>query len=367
MQGLRKIFSCRPDTILRRLSAAVTLLTIISTTAAIAAGQSQAAGGGAPMPRPDGAGMQVKSMRSAASGVQTEAPQDYLISAEDLLDIYIVDVPELSRQYRVSPSGLLSIPLLPDPVKVEGLTPDELANRLAADLRSHGLVSNAHVSITVKESRAHSVAIAGAVKKPQIYYVFGRSNLLDILSLAGGLEENAGSIVRVTRGPLAAQALAKSNASADTTNEQQSLVIDLRRLLETGDPALNVSIFPGDSVTVPLGGVVYVVGAVNKPGGFTLSTQRQGITVMQVLALAEDIKSTAQREKAVLVRRGTEYAGGREEIAVNLKKILAGKAPDLPLQANDILYVPDSFSRRAWRRGAEAAIQAIIGVAIYHP
>lgn len=341
MLWLSNLLVRRLGTILSGLGPVVALLTFAGLQPANALTQSQA----------------------VSSGIQTEAPQDYLITAEDVLDVYIIDVPELSRQYRVGPSGLLSVPLLPEPLKVAGLTPDQLASQLATVLRSRGLVSNAHVSVTVKESRAHSVAIAGAVKKPQIYYVFGRSTLLDILSLAGGLEDNAGSIVRVTRGPLAAQAM----GTADSAEGRQSVEIDLRRLLETGDPSLNVPIFPGDSVTVPLGGVVYVVGAVNKPGGFTLSTQRQGMTVMQVLALAEDAKSTALRDKSVVVRRGAQYAGGREEVPVNLKNIMAGKAPDLPLQANDILYVPDSSSRKALRRAAEAAIQTLTGIAIYRP
>ena len=341
MSSLRKLLVRRRRTILSGLGAAIALLTFACLATANALGQSQ----------------------TAASRVQIEAPQDYLITAEDLLDVYIVDVPELSREYRVSPSGQLSVPLLPEPLKVAGLTPDQLADQLAAAVRSHGLVSNPHVSIAVKESRAHSIAIAGAVKKPQIYYVFGRTTLLDVLSMAGGLEDNAGNIVRVTRGPLAMQAVANEGKA----EAQRSVEIDLRRLLETGDPALNVPIFPGDSVTVPLGGVVYVVGAVNKPGAFTLSTQRQGMTVMQVLALSEDAKSTALRDKAMVVRRGAQYAGGREEIPVKLKEIMAGKAPDLPLQANDILYVPDSSSRKALHRGAEAAIQTITGIAIYRP
>ncbi len=302
-------------------------------------------------------------IQSSAASVQLEAPQDYLIAAEDLLDLYIIDVTELSRQYRVSPSGVLTLPLLPQPIKATGLTPDQLAHQVAIALNYYGLVTNPHVSVTVKESRAHSVAIGGAVKKPQIYYVFGRTTLLDILSLAGGLEDTAGSVVRIARGPIGTQAI----ANAGDAEARSSLEIDLRRLLETADPALNVPIFPGDSVTVPLGGVVYVVGAVNKPGGFVLSAQRQGMTVMQVLALAEDTKSTAIRDKAVVVRRGPEYPGGRQEIPVNLKKVMAGKASDLPLQANDVLYVPDSSTRKALRRGAEAAVQTLSGIAIYRP
>jgi polysaccharide export outer membrane protein len=301
-----------------------------------------------------------------ASSAATRVPEDYLISPEDLLDIYIMDVPELSRQYRVTPSGRLVFPLLPSAIKAEGLTPDEISKELASALRANGLVSNPHISVTVKESRLHSVAIAGAVKKPQIYPVFGRTNLLDILSLGGGLDENAGSVVRITRGELGMRAVSDgTRPGAATGAGQQSFTIDLKRLLETGDPELNVAVYPGDSVTVPMGGVVYVVGAVNKPGGFVLSTQRQGLTVTQALALAENPKDTAIKDRALVVRRGEQYPGGRQEIAINLRTVMAGNSPDVVLQPNDILYIPESSSRKALRRGADAAIQMLIGAVIW--
>ncbi len=293
------------------------------------------------------------------------APQDYLIAADDVLDIYVMDVADLSRTYRVSPTGALKLPLLPDAIMAQGLTPEQLGDAIADALKANGLVMSPNVTVTVKESVAHSVAIAGAVKQPKMYPVFGRMSLLDIISLAGGLDDNAGNVARITRGPIAIRNLNLGGDPSKVDANDLSFTVDLRRLLETGDPALNVPIFPGDSVTIPLAGSVYVVGAVNKPGGFVLSTARQGMTVLQALAMAEDTKPTAIRDKAMVVRRGSELTLSRQEIPVNLKAMLAGKSPDFSLQANDILFVPDSSSRKALRKGAEAALQMVTGIVVW--
>ena len=135
--------------------------------------------------------------------------------------------------------------------------------------------------------------------------------------------------------------------------------MDLSRLTETGDPLLNVDLYPGDRVTVQRAGIVYVVGAVNRPGGFPLKTGQEDMTVIQAVALAEDLKPTAARKKAMIIRKNPAATNGREEIAVNLTKVLAGHEHDTRLQANDILFVPRKCRvERALHRGTEAAITA---------
>jgi len=287
----------------------------------------------------------------------------YLISPEDVLELYIVDVPELSRSYRVSSLGMVNIPLIHDPLKVQGLTLEQFANLVTKQLKSLQIVSDPQVTATVKESRFYSVAVTGAVKKPQIYSVLGNTTLLDVLSQAEGLAENASSIVNITRG-----STAKRQLAAEGRPFSEIVTIDIGKLMDTGDPKLNVEIYPGDRVTVAPAGVVYVVGAVNKPGGFELTPDRKGLTVLEAIALAEDLKSSALRNKALIVRTGPQYPRGREEIPVRLKEIFSGKIPDIQLMANDILFVPDSEGNKAIRRAAEAAIQVATGVAIYrHP
>jgi len=173
----------------------------------------------------------------------------------------------------------------------------------------------------------------------------------------------------VTRGDIAMQIL-KSTDACGTANKQpfcaSTFSVDLSRLTETGDPLLNVELYPGDRVTVQRAGIVYVVGAVNKPGGFPLKTGQEKMTVIQALALAEDVKPTAAQNRAMIIRKNPAAADGREEIAVNLTKVLEGHQHDSQLQADDILFVPDSAGKRALRRGAEAAITAATYGIIYH-
>ncbi len=304
--------------------------------------------------------------RQSLRAASTSNDLEYVIATDDVLDVYVVDVPELSRTYRVSPDGTITIPLLSQPVTAGGLTLNQLTAVISDRLRSAGLVSHPHVVVTVKASQAHAVAITGAVQNPQIYPLFAPTTLLDVLSQAGGLAQDAGSTAVITRGDTAARtAWLTQQGSGKATPTGGTIKVNVKKLLDTGDPSLNVSVYPGDKVTVQRAGVVYVVGAVQRPGGFPLTNDRDNMTVLQAVALGQGLTPTARQKKAMIIRRGKQFPDGREEIAVNLKKILAGHAPDPGLQPNDILFVPDSTSKRAMRRGADAAIQIATGLVIW--
>ena len=281
---------------------------------------------------------------------------DSLISPDDVLDVYVMDVGELSRQYRVSPDGNVVLPLLSEPLKAAGLTPSQFSSELGKQLREKGLVSDPHIVVTILSSRLKSVAITGAVHQPQIYPVFGKTTLIDLLSQAQGLSDDASNLAVISRGDLGAQ---------ETNATDRVITVDLKKLLQSGDPKYNIDIYPGDRVTVPHAGVVYVVGAVNKPGGFVIRAPDNGMTVLQAVAMAEDTKGTAIRDKAMIIRPNSSQADGHEQIPLNLNLILAGKQPDKLLHADDILFIPDSTAKKAFRRGLEAAIQTATGLAIY--
>ena len=285
---------------------------------------------------------------------------EYVIDADDVLEVDVVDAPEFSRNYRVSPDGTITIPLLAAPVTAEGLTLGELSAVISDRLRSAQLVSHPSVIVTVKSSEAHAVAISGAVHAPQIYSIFAPTTLLDVISQAGGLAPDAGNIAIVTRGDAA-----RGDAGRGLDPAERTIRVDLHKLISTGDPSLNVTIYPGDKVTVHRAGIVYVVGAVQRPGGFPLSNGRDSMAVLQAVALAEGLKSTAMGKKAIIIRRGEQFLNGREEIPVNLRKILSGNLSDPGLKANDILFIPDSTSKRVLQRGAEAAVQIATGVVIW--
>jgi polysaccharide export outer membrane protein len=299
----------------------------------------------------------------------SRAIPDCIISPDDVLTISVYDAPDVTGEYRVSPTGQIEIPLLSAPIVAAGLTPSQLSELISESYRKAEIYSHPRVTVTMKESRVHAIAIAGAVKKPQIYPVFGKTTLLDLLSQAEGLADDAGSVAIVTRGDIATQIL-KSSEDCGATSKRSfcdnPLSIDLSRLTETGDPLLNVDLYPGDRVTVQRAGIIYVVGAVNRPGGFPMKAGQEKMTVIQALALAEDLKPTAAQNRAMIIRKNPAATDGREEIAVNLTKVLAGHELDTRLQANDILFVPDSAGKRALHRGAEAAVTAATWGIIYH-
>ncbi|MGH9452939.1 MAG: SLBB domain-containing protein, partial [Terriglobia bacterium] len=249
------------------------------------------------------------------------------------------------------------------PIEAAGLSTDQLAAILSQDLQKSGLVSHPQVTVEIKESLARSVTIAGAVKKPVMIPVYGHITLLDAISEAEGLAANAGSVATITRGKSAITVLVTGTPqSGAASGESRVTNVDLRRLMETGDPRLNYELFPGDRVLVVRAGVVYVVGAVNRAGGFLLTDDKGPMTLLKVLALAEGLKSTAVANKALILRQS---AGSRTQAPVKLRDVLAGRAPDQRLEANDILFVPDSNSQKAIRRGAEAAIEIATGIMIW--
>jgi polysaccharide export outer membrane protein len=135
--------------------------------------------------------------------------------------------------------------------------------------------------------------------------------------------------------------------------------------METGDASLNPYVYPGDRVTIQRAGVIYVVGAVNRPGGFTLKSEYEEMTVLKALALADNAKSTAKMDDAMILRKNPQKPGERNEIPLKLKQIMANRAPDLPLYANDIIFVPDSTAKKAIRRAAEAALGVGTSLIIY--
>jgi len=184
-----------------------------------------------------------------------------------------------------------------------------------------------------------------------------------MLSMAGGLAKRtsapAGRTVLVTRKRGFGNLRPAEGMQLITPDK---LEINLHRLLYSRDQALNIEIQPLDIISVSKADIVYVVGAVKKPGGFVLEDQER-VTVLQALALAEGLTGTAARGKGRVIRRSED--GSRIEIPVNVGKVLKGKAPDLELAANDILFVPDSTGKLAGKRGLEATIATISGVIIW--
>ncbi|MBZ5695578.1 MAG: polysaccharide biosynthesis/export family protein [Acidobacteriia bacterium] len=295
---------------------------------------------------------------------------DYRIGPDDQLDISVLEAAELDRAPRVSASGEVSLALI-GTVRAAGLTTRELEIVIEELLRQH-YIKEPHVSVQVRDMQSHPVAVFGAVKKPGVFQLRGPKTVVELLSMAEGLDVDAGDTVLVEhRGGAVATDLSSAPAGssdppaggAATANPANTVAIDLKKLLATGDPQLNVAVYPGDVVKVPRAEVVYVVGEVAKPGGFQLKTN-ESVSVLQAIALAQGLTHTSASGRSRIIRTNSA-TGERKEIPIDLNKILAGKIADPILQPRDIVFVPNSAGRSALYRGVEAAITIGSGVAIY--
>jgi polysaccharide export outer membrane protein len=297
------------------------------------------------------------------AGTTTESEtSDSRIGPDDLLNISVFEAPEMNSTVRVSANGEISLQLL-GAVHAAGRTPKELESVLQAHLR-RTYMKDPHVGVFVQELQSHSISVVGAVKMPGVFQIRGKKTVIEVLSMAQGLADDAGDTVLIQHGAEYTQP-GSSNGSQPTAQEKNGAIeeINLKKLLDSADSALNVPVRPGDIVKVPRAGIVYVVGEVEKPGGFVLQNN-ENISVLQALALAEGPTHTSAISRARIIR--TDPASGkRTEIPMNLGRIFSGKAPDTFLQPKDIVFVPNSAAKSILYRGSEAAVQTAAGVAIY--
>jgi len=316
----------------------------------------------------------------ARDHIRSTPAEDYRIGAGDLLEISVYGAPDLSRTVRVPAQGSISLPLIGS-VDAAGLTSQELERLIEALLRRN-YMTDPQVNVFVKEVESHPVSVFGAVERPGVYQIQGPESLIEVLSMAQGLADDAGDkVIIMRRGettdsayanptyPCVAEAAnspissAKAEPIVSGVNAGgESLQVDLKELLSSPNPVYNVEVNPGDVVKVPRAGIVYVVGEVRKPGGFLLRTN-ENISVLQALALAEGTTSTSSEKGARIIRTGKN--GSREEIPIHLKRILAGKEADPVLASKDILFIPNSATKAAFYRGTEAALSITGGLIVY--
>jgi polysaccharide export outer membrane protein len=316
---------------------------------------------------------------------------DYVLDSGDLLGIEVFDVPELTRDARVTESGFISIPLLPVKVRAMGLTAFQLQDKLAELLLANGLVSNPQVTVNVKEQHGQPITVMGAVRTPMVIQAVRQMSLLEVLSRAGGIAEDAAGQILVTHAPvvsdvpestetagtdtvgadarqlstdasdLAATDAVATTAAADSL-EALTVRVSLSDLLDSGDGKYNLALRGGDVVSVPRAGVVYAVGAVQHAGGFVMANDRQQLTVLKVLALSGGLTPTAKKKSAVIIRQSAE--ADKRQVPVDLDRILAFKAEDPLLLQSDILFVPTSGGKQAMGRAVQMGLGLASGVAL---
>jgi len=284
------------------------------------------------------------------------ATKDYTIGSGDVLAVTVADAPEFGGKFRVGDSGSIQLPGVPQPIVAEGKTPTELSEVIQQALIDAKQMRAPHVNVFVEEFHGSTVAVLGAVNKPAVYSLQRHTTVLEAISEAGGALPNSGNTVTIVRG--------RASAEATNTSVGSVQIIDLGRLTKGENPAADVEVRKGDVVNVSAVQVVYVVGAVIKPGGFTMNNPAEGISALQAVALAEGLTSLASSHHAVIVRQSTSEQG-RTEIPVDLGRIMSGQQTDAVLAPNDILYVPKSGAKQTLKVLGDVAMATVNGIAIY--
>ena len=298
-------------------------------------------------------------MISAGSvGAQTPVPTlqrgEYLVGQDDVLVIEVFEIPELGITARVAASGYVSLPLI-GPVKVSGMTTQELGAQIEESFREN-YVRDPHVTVLVQEYASQPVSILGAVNEPGIYQMKGQKRLLEMLSMAKGLNEDPGSTIQVIRDP-------SGLPLADgTVPPSEAISINIEELFEQGKTELNIPIYAGDVINVLQAGSVFVVGEALAPGQKILRNGRN-VTVTQAVALAGGFTPDARRDESLIIRMHLD--GSREEIAVgDPNKILRGDVPDVVMLANDILWIPPNKAKPVLRRALDATLAVVSGMLV---
>lgn len=257
---------------------------------------------------------------------QEKYSTDYRVGPKDLLEISVFGLDELNKTVRVTEDGKITLPLLGE-VEVEGLTKAELEVKLKQLLEEKWL-HDPQVTIFIQEHQSKRVSVLGAVGSPGPYELLGRQTLLQIISQAGGLTQEAGNEIIVMR------------QLPDGTST--SLKISIDDLILKGDATLNIPLQPDDTVIIPIDRTVYiyVFGQVRSPGA--LEVRKSNIpTLIQAIAQAGGFSERASKGR-VLIRRMDEN-GEEIEIKVNVRNILKGKRKDIQLKENDTVYVPETI------------------------
>jgi polysaccharide biosynthesis/export protein len=290
-------------------------------------------------------------VQSSPGGVSVA---DYTFGPGDIMSVQIAGAPEFSGTFQVTNTGYIAMPSV-GLIKAGGLKSEELSQAIANAYTHADLLHDPIVTIFIQEYHSRTVLVLGAVARPSSYPLERPTTLLEVISMAGGLAPNAGDQVTVSHHRL---------ADSGSGPVPETLTVSLSGVSTAKDAASNIEVQAGDVVTVSLAPVVYVVGAVQKPGGFILQDPASGTTVLQAIALAEGLQPTASKKHAIVLRSNAD-AKNRQEIPVDLSALMEGKIGDQHLLANDILFIPQSKAKMSIRAMGSAAETAAIGVSTY--
>jgi polysaccharide biosynthesis/export protein len=280
------------------------------------------------------------------------------IGPDDLVAVTVYDSPELSRTIRVSADGTLRLPMLKQKIHAQGKMPGDLETAIAEALKADGILVDPVVSVSIAEYRSRPISVAGEVRTPVTFQASPGMTLLDAITRAGGLTEEAGSDIIVTR----------TIKDPDGQGQQVNQRVSAKGLLDASDPTLNLVLSGGEQIRVPPAGRIYVVGNVKNPGAIKVH-ETNDATVFKVLAMTQGALPFSQ--KVAYIYRKEAGQAGQDGIPVQLSDIMHRKSPDVPLMANDILYIPENTTQKVTVEVVEKALMAAVGLGsamiyVYH-
>ncbi len=307
---------------------------------------------------PGGFAQQSHANQPAAS--ETGNP-DYVLGPGDSVSIHVGDIEEIpDKPVRIDPNGFIDLPLAGH-FQASGLTLENFKTTLAGRLRKY--ITDPEISVALTDNQSRPVSVIGSVNTPGVHQLQGPKRLIEVISLAGGVKPDAGFKVVVTR-EAAWGKIPLPDAKMDPSGRFSTAVVSLDSLLNASDPTENIPVEPNDVISIPKAEVVYVTGQVRRSGGFPLSSH-QSMSLLQAISLAEGLAPDAQSKKARILRPTEGDRSKVTDIPVDVRSILEGKAPDVQLFANDVLFVPNSAAKTATRRTIDTVLQGAVGLAIY--
>ena len=241
--------------------------------------------------------------------------QEYIVGEGDILTIKVFDNKELDTTVRVGGDGIINMPLVGQ-IKVGGMHVSAISNYIE-NLLADGYIVSPQVNVFVEEYRSKKVTILGQVNKPGLYELQGSISLLELISRAGGLAEDAGGQITIKR-------------KTDTEeNERKVINIQMARLIEQGETSLNISVLDGDSIYVAKAGVFFVTGEVKAPGSYKYE---DGSTILKAITLAGGLTDHGSAGRIRIIR----IVDGKEVVLKNV-------GMDEAVLQEDVVIVPESY------------------------
>ncbi|MEX2489647.1 MAG: polysaccharide biosynthesis/export family protein [Pseudomonadales bacterium] len=285
------------------------------------------------------------AMHSLGGGAsqQRASSDSYRLGAGDLVEVTVLGVPELSREVRIDGNGAIALPLINE-VPVGGRTVAE-ASKMVAERYQESYLQNPQVSVLIKEFSSQRITVLGSVKAPRVYAAQQRIGVLEALALAGGLTESAGRMVYVS-----------DLVTDPETGERvrRNFIISLDELINGSEETMNIVLGDGAVVNVPEAGVVYVEGAVTRPGAYPM---RQDTTVLKAVAMAGGLSFEAKGTAIRVLRIADNGMVGEPLSTVNIEHVRESPESDITLRNGDVVVIETS----AWKSAVKGVVDTTRG------